>query len=642
MRLKRMVDKFTEPEKLKKWKRILETSIDYYSKDRAKMDLYDKYYDGDRSVQANPNSGKTPTKQATNVRNIVYELIESQVDSAIPAPKIRAIHERDTELAKKLEHLLENKIKTCGLTKLNDSMERNVKIIGGDFFHVQWDSTKGLHSEIGDLRITEVYPKKLIPQVGVTELEDMDYFFVQELMTKKNVKRMYKVDVSDAVNDYYSNNEDVVTVNTVYYRNDKSGVGIYVWCDVYELLDMEDYEARNLVRCKKCHTVMVNGVCPECGSKKGERSPEEYEELVDAIEVKTDFGGIQSVNPMVEEEVPVLDENGQPLMNGDTPVMEIKKSKKKIPYYKPNVFPIVLWKNITEYERFLGGSDVKVILDQQDTVKKMGTKINEKLLKGGSFVTLPRNKKVETTDEELKIVRVDDEAEARLISVINVQPNTQMDASYLETNYQWAKSSLGITDSYQGKYDASATSGTAKQYAINQAAGRLESKRTLKNEAYAKLYEIMFKFWLAYSDQTAEINYEDSDGQDTYDSIDRKEFLRIDKAGEFYWNDEFIFETDPTSTLMTNREALWSQADVALQAGAYGQLGDLNTARLYWKIQRTNGKPGAQMALRDIEERIAKQEEMQNAMSQMQNGNENPLQQISGAQGWQSGVQNGF
>lgn len=642
MRLKRMVDKFTEPENLKKWKRILENSIDRYAQDRAKMDLYEKYYDGTRTVQANPNNGKTPTKEATNVRNIVHELVESQVDSSIPAPKIRAIHGGDVELAKKIEHLLENKIVTCGLVELNDLMERNVKNVGADFFHVQWDSTKGLHSEIGDLRVTEVYPQKLIPQVGVTKLDDMDYFFVQELMTKKNVKRMYKVDVSDAVNDYYSDNEDVVTVNTVYYRNDKSGVGIYVWCDVYELLDMEDYEARNLVRCKKCHTVMVNGVCPECGSKKGERSPEEYEELVDAIEVKTDFGGIQSVNPMVEEEVPVLDENGQPLMNGDTPVMEIKKSKKKIPYYKPNVFPIVLWKNITENKKFLGGSDVKVIIDQQDTVKKLGSKINEKLLKGGSFVTLPRNKKVETTDEELKIVRVDDEAEARLISVINVQPNTQMDASHLETNYQWAKSTLGITDSYQGKYDASATSGTAKQYAINQAAGRLQSKRTMKNEAYAKLYEIMFKFWLAYSDQTSEIHYEDADGIETYENIDRKEFLRIDKAGEFYWDDEFIFETDPTSTAMTNREALWSQADVALQAGAYGPLGDLATDRLYWKIQRTNGKPGAQMALRDIEQRIQKQEEMQNAMSQMQNGNENPLQHISGAQGWQSGVQNGF
>lgn len=628
MRLKRMVDKFTEPKNLKKWKSKLETSVDYYGKDRAKMDLYDKYYAGDRSVLANPNNNKTPSKLATNVRNIVYELIESQVDSAIPAPKIRAIHESDAELAKKIEHLLENKIKTCGLVKLNDSMERNVKIIGGDFFHVQWDSTKGLHSEIGDLRVTEVYPKKLIPQVGVTDIEDMDYFFVQELMTKKQVKRMYKVDVTDAQSSEYSNNEDVVTVNSAYYRNDKSGVGIYVWCDVYELLDMEDYEARNLYRCKKCNTVMIDGKCPECGGTKGKRSPEEYEEMVDAIEVKTDFGSTQKVNPFVEEEVPVLDEMGNPMMNGEAPVMEIKKTKKKIPYYRPNVFPIVLWKNITENGKFLGGSDVNVIIDQQDTVKKLGTKINEKLLKGGSFVTLPRNKKVETTDEELKIVRVDDEAEARLINTINVQPNTQMDASYLETNYQWAKSTLGITDSYQGKYDASATSGTAKQYAINQAAGRLESKRTLKNEAYAKLYEIMFKFWLAYSDQTSEINYEDSDGHDTYDNIDRKEFLRLDKAGEFYWDDEFIFETDPTSTLMTNREALWSQADVALQAGAYGQLGDLATARLYWKIQRTNGKPGAQAALRDIEERIQKQEEMQNAMPAMPYGNENPLQQI--------------
>jgi len=633
---KKMVDKAAAPEELKKWKKRLETSSDFYSNNKNRMKLYDKYYDGDRSMQANPNTGRAVTKQATNVRNIVYELVESQVDSAIPAPKVRAIHGSDTELAKKVEHLLENKIKTCKLGILNDEMDRTVKISGGDFFHVQWDQTKGLHSEIGDLRITEVYPEKLIPQHGMIDIEEMDYFFVQEYMTKKQVKRIYNVDVSDAVNDEASSdregvsaNDDIVTVNTAYYRNDKAGIGVYVWCDVYELLAMEDYEARNLVRCKKCGAVMQDGKCPECGSKKGERRAEDYEELVEALEVKTDFGSMQTVNPEAEEQVPMLDPMGNPMMNGDMPVMEIKKTKKKIPYYKPNVFPIVLWKNISEKQKFLGGSDVKVIIDQQDTVKKLGSKINEKLLKGGSYVTLPRGKKVETTDEELKILRVDNEAEANLIKTINVQPSTQLDAQYLETNYQWAKSSLGITDSYQGKYDPSATSGMAKQYAINQAAGRLESKRTLKNEAYAKLYEIMFKFWLAYSDQTSQINYEDADGMEVYDEIDRHEFLRIDKAGEFYWNDEFIFETDPTSTLMTNREALWSQADVALQAGAYGPLGDLNTARLYWKIQRANGKPGANAALKDIEERIAKQEEMQNAMSAMQNGGQNPIQPIS-------------
>ena len=615
-----------EPENLKTWKKRLEESLESYASDKNRMKTYQGYYDGDRSVAQDPNSSYSPSKKASNVRNIVYELIESQVDSSIPMPKVRAIHPEDEELAKKLEHYLENKIKTTKLPLLNDMMERNVPVQGGDFFHVQWDANAGLHSQIGDIKVSEIHPKKLIPQPGMVEIEEMDYFFVQELYTKKKVKAIYGVSVEDCGNDYTdlageqsstaSINSDIVTVNTAYYHNEHGGVGIFVWCDTEILLDLDDYEARYLDHCAKCGAVMQNGVCPECGSKKVKKMPEEYEEMAEGMEVKTSYPMAdgtfsQNIDPFTEEEAPQMDENGQPVMNEmGQPVMEVRKVKRKIPYYKPNIYPVVLRKNITQNDRLLGGSDVAVIIDQQDTVKKLGSKINEKLLKGGSFVTLPTGIDVEKTDKELKILRVRNAADKSLIDVINVQPNVQNDLSYEETNYNWAKSALGITDSFQGKFSSSEVSGTARQYAINQAAGRLESKRTLKNEAFAKLYEYMFKFWLAYSDQSSAIISTDSNGTANYDEIDRHEFLKIDSAGEFYWDDEFLFETDPTSTLMQNREALWNQTDLKLQSGAFGPVGDLETARAYWTIQKANGYPNAAIILNIIEQRIKEQQEM--------------------------------
>ena len=615
-----------EPENLKTWKKRLEEARESYGSDKNRMKTYQGYYDGDRSVAQDPNSSYSPSKKASNVRNIVYELIESQVDSSIPMPKVRAIHPEDEELAKKLEHYLENKIKTTKLPLLNDMMERNVPVQGGDFFHVQWDANAGLHSQIGDIKVSEIHPKKLIPQPGMVEIEDMDYFFVQELYTKKKVKAIYGVSVEDCGNDYTdlageqsstaSINSDIVTVNTAYYHNEHGGVGIFVWCDTEILLDLDDYEARYLDHCAKCGAVMQNGVCPECGSKKVKKMPEEYEEMAEGMEVKTSYPMAdgtfsRNIDPFTEEEAPKMDENGQPVMDEmGQPVMEIRKVKRKIPYYKPNVYPVVLRKNITQNDRLLGGSDVAVIIDQQDTVKKLGSKINEKLLKGGSFVTLPAGIDVEKTDKELKILRVRNAADKSLIDVINVQPNVQNDLSYEETNYNWAKSALGITDSFQGKFSSSEVSGTARQYAINQAAGRLESKRTLKNEAFAKLYEYMFKFWLAYSDQSSAIISTDSNGTANYDEIDRHEFLKIDSAGEFYWDDEFLFETDPTSTLMQNREALWNQTDLKLQSGAFGPVGDLETARAYWTIQKANGYPNAAIILNIIEQRIKEQQEM--------------------------------
>lgn len=615
-----------EPENLKTWKKRLEEARESYGSDKNRMKTYQGYYDGDRSVAQDPNSSYSPSKKASNVRNIVYELIESQVDSSIPMPKVRAIHPEDEELAKKLEHYLENKIKTTKLPLLNDMMERNVPVQGGDFFHVQWDANAGLHSQIGDIKVSEIHPKKLIPQPGMVEIEAMDYFFVQELYTKKKVKAIYGVSVENCGNDYTdlageqsstaSINSDIVTVNTAYYHNEHGGVGIFVWCDTEVLLDLDDYEARYLDHCAKCGAVMQNGVCPECGSKKVKKMPEEYEEMAEGMEVKTSYPMAdgtfsRNIDPFTEEEAPQMDENGQPVMDEmGQPVMEMRKVKRKIPYYKPNIYPVVLRKNITQNDRLLGGSDVAVIIDQQDTVKKLGSKINEKLLKGGSFVTLPTGIDVEKTDKELKILRVRNAADKSLIDVINVQPNVQNDLSYEETNYNWAKSALGITDSFQGKFSSSEVSGTARQYAINQAAGRLESKRTLKNEAFAKLYEYMFKFWLAYSDQSSAIISTDSNGAANYDEIDRHEFLKIDSAGEFYWDDEFLFETDPTSTLMQNREALWNQTDLKLQSGAFGPVGDLETARAYWTIQKANGYPNAAIILNIIEQRIKEQQEM--------------------------------
>ena len=615
-----------EPENLKTWKKRLEESLESYASDKNRMKTYQGYYDGDRSVAQDPNSSYSPSKKASNVRNIVYELIESQVDSSIPMPKVRAIHPEDEELAKKLEHYLENKIKTAKLPLLNDMMERNVPVQGGDFFHVQWDANAGLHSQIGDIKVSEIHPKKLIPQQGMVEIEAMDYFFVQELYTKKKVNAIYGVSVEDCGNDYTdlageqsstaSINSDIVTVNTAYYHNEHGGVGIFVWCDTEVLLDLDDYEARYLDHCAKCGAVMQNGVCPECGSKKVKKMPEEYEEMAEGMEVKTSYPMAdgtfsRNIDPFTEEEAPQMDENGQPVMDEmGQPVMEMRKVKRKIPYYKPNIYPVVLRKNITQNDRLLGGSDVAVIIDQQDTVKKLGSKINEKLLKGGSFVTLPTGVDVEKTDRELKILRVKNAADKSLIDVINVQPNVQNDLSYEETNYNWAKSALGITDSFQGKFSSSEVSGTARQYAINQAAGRLESKRTLKNEAFAKLYEYMFKFWLAYSDQSSAIISTDSNGTANYDEIDRHEFLKIDSADEFYWDDEFLFETDPTSTLMQNREALWNQTDLKLQSGAFGPVGDLETARAYWTIQKANGYPNAAIILNIIEQRIKEQQEM--------------------------------
>ena len=616
-----------ERKKLDSWKRKYEEAKLAYSDDISAMKTCTNMYDGDRAVNGNPNKSVTPKKVSINVRNITYELIESQVDSSIPMPKVIPIHKEDEKLAQDIETALQNEIRLLHFNELNDKQERIVPIIGGDFMHVEWDNTKGFHCTIGGISVSERHPKFVIPQPGVTEIDDMDYIFIQIPQTKAFVKAKYNVDVKDATDTEPENtdskknmSDDIVTVIKCYYRHD-GVIGLFTWCEDYILEDYDDYQARRLCRCVECGRVKTGDVC-ECGSKKFEEKEEDSEFLVDDITLTS--GEIVPASKLVENQS--TDEDGNLLFNDDgTPVIEIIEERTEIPYYKPNCIPIVLRRNVSRSGKLLGFSDAKVIEDQQDAVKKLGSKMQEKILKGGSIVTLPQNSKITTTDEELKVVRVKNVSDKALIDVLNMQADITMDRIMLETNYDWAKSTLGITDAYQGKYDSSATSGTAKQYSINQAAGRLESKRVMKNTAYAKLYEMMFKFMLAYADQPIPLSKRNADGKYEFTHFDRYKFLKKDAAGEFYWNDEFIFETDPTSTIMMNREAMWQQIDLKYQAGAFGKLGEPETLLAYWTFMAENDYPNAEQMRSIFQQKVQEQKVIQEQILMQQGGVQNAV-----------------
>lgn len=609
-----------ESTKLQKARSQYETAKTAYSSDLKAMEEFDKLYNGNRSVYGNPNKPNIqPSKVAINVRNIVYELIESQVDSSIPMPKVTPIHEEDKELAKIIEDALMNEIRTLKFSEMNDKQERTVPIQGGSYMHVEWDNRKGLHCTIGGLSVTERHPRCVIPQPGVTEIEDMDYIFVVFSSTKEEVKRRYGVDVSgadeterelrtDDTDNGSKTNEDIVSVIKKYYKNDNGGIGLLTWCDDYILEDMEDYQARQLERCTKCGRVKEGKVC-ECGNKSFKKAVEEFEELTDDIKKYDEtiipaISGYESRFALDEEGNGILDENGEP-------VMEDVEVRTKIPYYKPDCFPIVLRRNVSRSGKLLGFSDVDVIKDQQDAIKKLGSKAQEKILKGGSILTLPQGLPINVTDKDYNVVRLRNPGDLAQIRAINLQVDISADLRLQEYNYDWAKSALGITDAYQGKYDSSATSGTAKQYSINQAAGRLESKRVMKNTAYARLYKMMFQFLLAYADQPIPIAKKTDKGEYRFSHFSRYDFLKQDAAGEYYWNDEFIIETDPTSTIMMNREAMWNQADFKLQSGAFGPLQETKTLLLYWDFMEKNDYPNASEIKKSIEERYKEEQMMQ-------------------------------
>ena len=281
----------------------------------------------------------------------------------------------------------------------------------------------------------------------------------------------------------------------------------------------------------------------------------------------------------------------------------------RIPSYRPDVYPVVLRKNVSAYGKFLGDSDVDKIEDQQETTKKLSTKVVEKLFKGGSILTAPADAALYFSDEELRILRLRRPEDRNLLGVYNLQPDVSGDLAYLSQTYEEARQTIGITNSFQGREDSTATSGVAKEFAARQSAGRFESKKTMKNAMYARLFEIMFKFMLAYSDEPRTIVSTDNQGRQKYSTFDRYDFLEQDAAGEWYWNTDFLFSTDASATLENDREAMWQEARLNFQQGAYGPVNELETLVLFWSRMARLHYPGAEDTKTYLEEKLSAQRE---------------------------------
>ena len=152
---------------------------------------------------------------------------------------------------------------------------------------------------------------------------------------------------------------------------------------------------------------------------------------------------------------------------------------------------------------------------------------------GGVFPIVPEGVNVEIDNSIFKKVFRANQANQALFGRIDLQVDISRDIAQADRLYDHAKRILGITDSFQGQYDSSAQSGVAKQILVNQAAGRLDSKRQMKNAAYAEIDQIIFQYYLAYADEPRPATYKDAQGRMQNVYFNRYDFIRRDEAGEW-------------------------------------------------------------------------------------------------------------
>lgn len=562
----------TEPERLQFFRELYEGARLAM---RESDELFEKYmnqYRGSAQIDGS-------TEDALTVRNITYEIVESQISSAIPSPKVDPEYwnEKKARCAARVERLCRAMRDRLPLEELNDIDERYTYIYGGSVYYVEWDNEKIEGGASGGIRVHCISPRDFIPEPAIYSVADMDYCFIKFTTTKGELMRKYslndeelerlEVEYEFGTADGIS---DTVEVIVCYYRDERAEIGQFVFSGGLTLLDIPEYYRRKEKICKVCGENENSCVC---GSKDYEMQTKLYENI---SRTYLDRRGVRLMPPITDSGVVIKDE-------------EI------IPYYSPKSFPIVIRKNTSREKSLFGQSDCEFIRPEQQAINKIESRILQKLLRAGITPIMPEDASISLNNSVFgQVIKMKPGESAAQYGKVDTTPNIAQDIAEAERLYDHVKRTLGISDAFQGIDMNSNESGIAKQLRISQATGRLESKKKMKHTAYAELDRIIFEHYLAFADEPRSLSYKDAFGRIHNDEFNRFDFIEYDiRSGEYYYDDAYLFGVDLNGGAEYQREAIWERNLENLKAGTLGDPASSTTLLRYWQAQEREHYPHA-------------------------------------------------
>ncbi len=623
--------------RLEYWRNIVERDKAAWASERDKMDHREALFAGTKDMDPiiEAEAKDKGNLKCYHVRNVVAENIESMVDSRVPRPKVKALNPNDEKLARTLEQLVTSWAERHHVKTLNDQAERMGPVQGGVFWLVEWDDSIRTPDGPGDAQLSIVHPKQIIPQAGVYgDVEDMDHICVLTPMTVHGVWQRYGVDVSQVAEEdagargreeQVNTEAEIVTVNQLYYRNGRGGIGNLAWTGDVILCDREDYQARRVLRCKRCG---ASATYTQAMDKERSEELKVAGQLDDKPRRCTWCQGTEFEEAELRDEYIMPGQKSVFMSNDGTeislePAVGYKdpesgamriEMRGKIPYYEPELFPLKIQKNISVFGKLLGESDVDKMADAQNLVKHLDKVIIDRLLKAGTITVLPTDVKITLDKDQGRVYRADDPSKLAMIKTINLDGEIGAELELEARAYEEARQATGVTDSMQGRRDATATSAKAKEFSASKAEGRMESRRVMKQEAWARIYEMVAKLFLAYDDEGRRVRVEQPTGEVEYVEFNRKDFLKQDDKGNLYYEDGFLFTCDSATSIGESREAMWQEINSAFGAGTLGNPQELSTLILYWGLMEEQAFPGADNIKKKLEERQTQQ--MQAAQQQ--------------------------
>lgn len=581
------------PENLDKWRRAYEGTLGALTKD-----------------------GKESKRKGRNLRKMVFELIESKIDNSIPMPKMQCRYKTDLPLIEITENYLKFEADRILSKYINDKSERATYVDGTSWYKVWWDSLDNTHERSGNVKIDIRRADQIIPQPGVHDYKQLEYIFELQTVSASKLYDMYNRVIRSNTGD------NLVDIVSCYYLNENGIVGLFSWSpsSMQVICNEKDWQIRKLRKCTVCGTINPSGeTCRNCGNDKFKYENATVEILDEDLH--------EIYNPY---EVGETSEPTDQYVDG---IFATKGTE--IPFYRLDQLPFVPRPAISSMDSIYGISEVRVLLEEQDVTNKLLTKAADKTMKSGAVVTKPKNMRVGDSDDTYKIYGVNSAEEAQMVQAKQILADTSQDIALAQIIYESARSSSGVTDSFQGKRDTTATSGKAKEYAAAQTAGRIESLRVMKSAAFAGVYELILKYLLAFSDEERKFVRVLPNGSSEEMSWNKYMFLDKDNYGNYYYRDDFSFSSDPAATLSQNRVQMWQETQDKFINGAFGNPADVRTLELYWNIMDSLQYPLAKVALAgikdsaqhippEIEQAILQNPELQQLitqyMSEMQDG----------------------
>ena len=538
--------------RLEKFKELYEAALVYAEGNRDRLNRHMEQYLGSDEIDGS-------SERAAVVRNITYEVIESEINADIPVPKVdtscySSERERNARAIERLSSALRSRLP---FEELNDRDERYTYVYGGSVFYVEWDSTQTDSAGEGSVRVHLLSPLDFIPQPSIASVEDMEYCFLRfsttrgELITKysateeeaKLAECEYIADTSDSLG-------DTVSVIVTFYKDEDGRVGKFVFSGDLALLDMPNYYKRKSPYCEKCAKPI--SLC-ECETP-----------VTSYVDVESET---------------VLLKSGESI---------------EVAYYVPTCFPIVVRKNTISDMTLYGGSDCERIRPQQQAINKVESRILQKLLRSGVTPIMPEGTSITMSNAIFgQIIKSRPGESISSYGKIDTTPDISQDILEADRLYDQAKRVLGISDALQGLDAATSESGYARQLKISRASSRLETKKRMKSLAYCRLYEIIFKHYLAFADEPRRFAFRDTFGKIHFSEFNRYDFIEQDKAGNYYYDDSYLFTVDNNANAQYEIESLWETNLNNLERGTLGDKSDPMALMRYWQLQDKAHSPHA-------------------------------------------------